>query len=189
MKKSITKITFLIWLLVPLMGNSQCHYTIDMQDSFGDGWNGASVDVNINGSLATSFTFANGNAAVDSITTMNGDIVDFAFNSGNWDTEITFQVYDPTGIEILNIGPFANNDGNDSFLLSDTSNATCIPQNVNVTFRVDMSKVTSGFVTPEINGTWNSFCGNCDPMSDPDGDNIWEKTISLYTGIYLENQL
>ena len=184
MLKSITKITFLICFLVPFIGNSQCHYTIDMQDSYGDGWNGASVDVNINGSLATSFTFANGNAATDSITTMNGDIVDFAFNSGNWDTEITFQVYDPTGIEILNIGPFANNDGNDSFLLSDTSNATCIPQNVNVTFRVDMSKVTSGFVTPEINGTWNSFCGNCDPMSDPDGDNIWEKTISLYTGIY-----
>ena len=24
---------------------TSCYYTIDMQDSFGDGWNGASIDV------------------------------------------------------------------------------------------------------------------------------------------------
>ena len=25
-----------------------CYYTIDMQDSYGDGWNGASIDVSVN---------------------------------------------------------------------------------------------------------------------------------------------
>ena len=69
-------------------------------------------------------------------------------------------------------------------MLSDTSNSTCVPQFVNVTFQVDMSKVTSSFTTPEISGSWNNFCGNCDQMSDPDGDEVWEKTISLYTGSY-----
>ena len=65
---------------------------------------------------------------------LSGDVVEFNFVSGNWDTEITFQVYDPSGSQILNIGPFATNDGNDSFLLTDTSNSTCLPQNVSVTF-------------------------------------------------------
>ena len=153
---------------------AQCHYTIDMQDTWGDGWNGAAVEVSINGIFATDFTFANGNNSSDSISTMNGDIVDFSFVSGDWDTEITFQVYDPTGLQILDIGPFANNDGNDGFLLSDTSNSTCLPQYVNVTFQVDMSKVTAGFVNPEINGSWNNYCGNCDPLSDLNGDKYAE---------------
>ena len=39
---------------------SQCYYVVDMQDSFGDGWNGASLDVSINGNLVSSLTFANG---------------------------------------------------------------------------------------------------------------------------------
>ena len=29
----------------------------------------------------------------DSVFTLNGDIVEFNFVSGNWDTEITFQVW------------------------------------------------------------------------------------------------
>ena len=155
-----------------------------MQDSWGDGWNGASLDVDINGVPATSFGFTNGNNSTDSVFTLNGDIVEFNFVSGNWDTEITFQVYDPSGVQILNIGPFATNDGNDGFLLADTSNSTCQPQFVDVTFQVDMSSVNANFNTPEINGNWNNFCGNCDPMIDPDGDGIWEKTVSLFTGTY-----
>ncbi len=52
-----------------------------------------------------------------------------------------------------------------------------------ITFRVDMSQ-QSGFTTPEVNGTFNNWCGSCFPMSDADGDNIWEGTTSLATGDY-----
>ena len=75
------------------------------------------VDVNVNGIPSASFGFTNGNST-DSLFTLNGDIVEFNFVSGNWDTEITFQIYDPSGMQILNIGPFANNNGNDGFLLT-----------------------------------------------------------------------
>ena len=54
---------------------------------------------------------------------------------------------------------------------------------VDVTFQVDMNGVT-GFTTPEVNGIFNAWCGNCAPMSDANGDNIWELTIPLNTGIY-----
>ena len=56
----------------------------------------------------------------------------------------------------------------------------------NVTFKVDMSQVTAGFTTPELNATFNSWCGNCNPMSDADGDEIWEVTIALDSGLAIE---
>lgn len=52
----------------------------------------------------------------------------------------------------------------------------------NVTFQVDMNQVTQGFTTPEVNGFWNSWCGNCNAMSDANGDGIWEVTIPLEVG-------
>jgi len=54
---------------------------------------------------------------------------------------------------------------------------------VNVTFRVDMSQQTD-FTAPEVNGSFNEWCGNCFPMTDADGDNIWEATTDLAPGTY-----
>ena len=71
---------------------SQCHYVVDMQDSYGDGWNGAQINVSINSVLITSFTVpVGGSSAIDSISTYTGDNVSFDFVSGTWDTEITTQ--------------------------------------------------------------------------------------------------
>jgi hypothetical protein len=57
---------------------------------------------------------------------------------------------------------------------------------VNVTFKVDMSQVSASFTTPELNGTFNGWCGNCNSMSDADGDNIWDITIPLDSGLSIE---
>ncbi|CAI8349355.1 MAG: Uncharacterised protein [Owenweeksia sp. TMED14] len=61
----------------------------------------------------------------------------------------------------------------------------CI-QTSEVTFQVNMNKVTSAFTTPEVNSTFNSFCGNCDAMSDADGDNVWDITVTLSVGDTIE---
>ena len=58
-------------------------------------------------------------------------------------------------------------------------------QTHNVTFQIDMSTVDPAtFTTPEVNGNFNGWCGSCAPMSDLDGDNIWDVTIALDTGSY-----
>ena len=55
----------------------------------------------------------------------------------------------------------------------------------NVTFQVDMNNVDpTTFTIPEVNGTFNGWCGNCNAMSDADGDNIWDITIDLANGSY-----
>jgi hypothetical protein len=52
----------------------------------------------------------------------------------------------------------------------------------NVTFQVDMNQVTQGFTTPEVNGFWNNWCGNCNAMTDANGDGIWTVTLPLPVG-------
>lgn len=58
-----------------------------------------------------------------------------------------------------------------------------VAPNYDVTFRVDMSDVTEAYTTPEVNGTFNEWCGNCAPMTNVGGD-VWELTISLPAGTY-----
>lgn len=66
------------------------------------------------------------------------------------------------------------------------SNTNNVVDSVEVAFELDMSQVSFPFNTPEINGTFNNWCGNCDFMSDVDGDNNWEKSIYLFPGDTIE---
>jgi hypothetical protein len=56
------------------------------------------------------------------------------------------------------------------------------PATKNVTFQVDMNQVTQSFTTPEVNGLWNNWCGNCNPLTDANGDGIWTTTLPLPVG-------
>ncbi|WP_306643192.1 family 16 glycosylhydrolase [Sanyastnella coralliicola] len=51
------------------------------------------------------------------------------------------------------------------------------------TFRVDMSQMgLSPSDQVHLNGTFNSWCGVCNQLSDPDEDNIYEITLDLPVG-------
>ena len=62
--------------------------------------------------------------------------------------------------------------------------SACGPQSA-VTFKVDMTQynLAPGLV-PEVNGTFNGWCGNCNPMSDANGDGVWETTVVIPNGSY-----
>lgn len=53
-----------------------------------------------------------------------------------------------------------------------------------VTFQVDMTQYAGAFTTPEVNGTFNGWCGNCNSMTDANSDGIWDVTITLTEGVY-----
>ena len=59
------------------------------------------------------------------------------------------------------------------------------PTQAQVTFKVDMNQSTmpAGSI-PEVNGTFNGWCGSCNAMTDANGDGVWETTILLNTGSY-----
>jgi hypothetical protein len=53
----------------------------------------------------------------------------------------------------------------------------------NVTFRVDMANFTgASYGGVFINGTFNSWCGTCNPLADADQDGVWEVTLPLTAG-------
>lgn len=52
-------------------------------------------------------------------------------------------------------------------------------QNDTITFKVDMNNYSGSFTTVNVNGTFNSWCGACNPMADPDMDGIWEVALPL----------
>ena len=67
-------------------------YTINGQDSYGDGWNGATVEFTVDG-VKTVFTFDDGSEGSTTITVpSSASTVGIAFTSGDWDSEITYQV-------------------------------------------------------------------------------------------------
>ncbi len=56
------------------------------------------------------------------------------------------------------------------------------PVNSDVTFSVDMTGVDLTDGNPTLQSTFNSWCGDCNPMSDDDGDNIWTVTVNIPQG-------
>ena len=65
--------------------------------------------------------------------------------------------------------------------LANLNNDSC---EYNITFYVDMSESNQVFDTVEVNGTFNSWCGNCAQMTDINNDDIWEISIPLIMGNY-----
>jgi hypothetical protein len=66
------------------------------------------------------------------------------------------------------------------------SNTNLIADTVDITFKVDMSNVVDSFSVPELNGTFNNWCGNCNPMASPMLNDIWEITMPFLSGDTIE---
>ena len=67
-----------------------------MYDSFGDGWNGAFLEVTMNGIYVGDFD-CDVSYTLDSVYSFTRSTMDFILHSGNWDSEITFAILSPNG--------------------------------------------------------------------------------------------
>lgn len=80
-------------------------YTINMVDSYGDGWNGAAIRVVVDG-VGTNYTIDDGAAGTEVVTVPPGtSTLTFEFVSGDWDSEVTFTIVSPKGNVIAKGGP------------------------------------------------------------------------------------
>ena len=77
----------------------------------------------------------------------------------------------------MNVGPYCWN-----------TFEPCPPPSASVTFRLNFSTYLADpsktETAPFLNGTFNGWCGDCNPMTDEDGDGIYTITIPLDTGLY-----
>ena len=133
------------------------------------GWNPAS----------TAMTDANGDGIYEyTINTFVGEKIEYKFINGNaWGSDETV----PLSCRYNN----SWNRGDSIANVSDSADVVCFALCYNcagVTFQVDMNQVSQSFTTPEVNGLWNNWCGNCNPLTDADGDGIWTTKLPLAVG-------
>ncbi|HMB64617.1 MAG TPA: hypothetical protein VKN36_16170, partial [Eudoraea sp.] len=92
-------------IVCPAKSGAAGTWTIDMQDSYGDGWNDGSLDVTIDGTT-TSYTFTTGAAAQFTFDLpADAEVLSIMYSAGAFDEENTFQVTSPTSQVVLDLGP------------------------------------------------------------------------------------
>ena len=72
-----------------------CFWTLDGVDSFGDGWNGASVNLTSEG-VTTEYAVEGSSASWDIAVTDGADF-SWEFVSGDWDGEVEYELTAPDG--------------------------------------------------------------------------------------------
>ena len=85
-------------------GGTGCSITISMQDSFGDGWNGAFLSVFYNGVLQNTYT-AVGFGSTFTFTVPQGVAVSFSYTPGSWESEVSYTI-SVNGTVAYGAGPF-----------------------------------------------------------------------------------
>jgi hypothetical protein len=99
--------TSLLFLFLGLQigGAQTCTYTLELFDSFGDGWNGSVLTITINGTM-TDYTFTSGDEATFTFNAMSNEAVLVSYAPGFFENEVTYNILDPSGNIIFSDGPF-----------------------------------------------------------------------------------
>lgn len=106
--------------------------------------------------------------------------------TNQWE-ELTFDFSSQIGqtySRLVIIPDFIARTQDNTLYLDDISfSAGTVPTTSNVTFKVDMNNYTGSTANGVfVNGTFNNWCGGCNPMADADGDGVWEVTLPLNNG-------
>lgn len=95
----------LTFLLPATVARAQCcdHHLL-MQDSYGDGWNGATLVVRINGASIGVFS-ATGTGSTAMFTACTGDAIEVEYTAGDWENENAYQLLGAHGEVLWADGP------------------------------------------------------------------------------------
>ena len=86
--------------------NAQCTYTLELYDSWGDGWNGNTISVTVNSAPIAGSAFTLGNGFSNSINIPNlnsGDVIGLQFNAiGSFIGECSWSLFNSQGVLVYN---------------------------------------------------------------------------------------
>ncbi|MBI5540865.1 MAG: T9SS type A sorting domain-containing protein [Bacteroidia bacterium] len=80
---------------------NQCGYVLEFADSYGDGWNGASVEVIQNGVSMGQFTLAAGTAGNQTVNICDAASIELIWTDGLYPEECGFTLKDPFGVTLI----------------------------------------------------------------------------------------
>ena len=144
-------VAFLFW------GNinsaiAQCDIVIDMEDSYGDGWNGASVKVYDGTNLLGTATFTSGSSGIANISAPDMTDISLVWTAGGYPEECSFSVTNGIGIIVYECEPTEAPEPGEFFVFTNVCSSAGTDLNL-TTFDI-APKVAAGDV--EIKGTVRS---------------------------------
>lgn len=95
-------------LNAPLVGNYPelgCIWTVNLFDSFGDGWNGCNLTVLVDGVNQQTITMTTGSQSVATFNVPNGSQLQLQYNIGAFNNEVSYTVINPLGAQVYAAGP------------------------------------------------------------------------------------
>ncbi len=106
MTRIITNFVFIFFLCLQ-SANTQaqcCHYRLLMHDSYGDGWNGATLQVFINNNLEGTYSASNF-SSMASISLCSGDSLNLVYTAGIYESENSYELQDSSWNMVFQDGP------------------------------------------------------------------------------------
>lgn len=96
---------FFVFLVSNALSAQQCSFTLNLYDSFGDGWNGAMLSVEFNGDT-TIYTVPDGEEFfTEQILVNDGDEIVFTYTGGTFEGEVSYELLDNDDNLIFSDGP------------------------------------------------------------------------------------
>ncbi|HET8837902.1 MAG TPA: choice-of-anchor J domain-containing protein, partial [Flavobacteriaceae bacterium] len=150
--------------------SSQCDYTFTLTDTFGDGWNGAEMEVRQNGIAIATLMLADGLTADVSVPICDG--IDFELYwsvPGAWDNEVGISITNPFGVPIYTLVPDSVTPPASLY----TGNGSCTPPSCEQPLNLSVTGITSeganlswDIVAGATNGyIWYVFADGADPQT------------------------
>ena len=177
--------------LTPIPATS-CTYTFNLVDGFGDGWNGATMQI-LNGATVVATigsTFTNGSNATETVVLQSGITYTLFWNNGGFfPEEVGITVLDPSGNSLYTMAPTFNNPNINTTLLTivtDCSSAPPIGYTTGVgytTYQTALSSTTTYYVSElGVNGCYSASTPITFTVVNPDPISI---TPGLTTSLCL----
>ena len=95
-----------------------CVYTFNLTDSYGDGWNGASIEVSFSGGSSESVTLSDGSTGTAQVEIPAGETMTLSWNIGSYDSETSFTITNGCNVVVFS--------GEGSTLSSNFFSAQCM---------------------------------------------------------------
>jgi len=153
--------------------SNSCNHTLNMIDSYGDGWNGNTVSVLVNGQIVLEeVTFENGNFESIFFEASHGDSIELIWFEGGWPEEVSFEILDGIG-NIIFSGEYGDTLEDENILAYCLANASDWPNCANST------GFTLELISPELD---NSSAVNWDCINEFGSPNEHNTSnLSVYT--------
>ena len=155
-----------------------CTHTLNMFDSYGDGWQGNAVDVIVAGQVIISeATFTDGFSASLTFDATQGDIIEFVWTDGDWSSEVSWEIIDGNG-DLLASGEYGDT------LVGLNVFARCDTQISDWPTCADGTGNTLELITPDLDNSlpesWNCINENGSPNAVNSGElSIQEINLNL----------